>query len=262
MQPYILHIEEWDKIVQSGFQSEELAALSQFNEDILSISFRAQKQSGQSPLTLSLTSDLMDNGMVSKSSFPLLPSPPANLNERFANGLQFIAKLNKPIFISAATGRRLHDILFSSNSATTFPVTQMQAYPQQGQLPPIGLQVPNVKSLEEVLLPDKTPGLLYELDMRDLNGAVPLRAKIQPVSMGVPAFKLEQFAFENVDQLMAAVETLRLQACYNDMLSILFAGSSPSATRSSVDAEANVTLESLLSGKINSFDGYIENSTY
>lgn len=248
MQPYVFQTDDWDKVVQSGFQNEELAKLTDLNSGVLFLKFRVEKSSGPLPFNLSLPQTLTGIGTTGKATFPLLPSPPSGLLDKIATGLHFVAELNEPVVISASAGRHLQDILLGTNTANTFASMHIQVAPNAS------LQVagntalqgtPN--TLEAMLLPDLRPQAVYDLDMTEMGDCPPIRAKLQTASQ-IPGFKLQQFAFETVDQLQAAIEVLRVQACYNDMLQALFENAKPGPNQQ--DMEASITLESLLSGEL------------
>lgn len=246
MNPYVLNTEEWDKVVQSGFQNEEMAVLSNLEEGVLSITFKVQKSSTRTSSTIAFPLDPSTSSEDElKSTVSLLSTLPSGLKEKIATGLQFLAKLDKPLVISAAAGRRLQDIVLGSNTSTLFPGTQVHAY--QTLVQPASEYPLQAETLEKLLLPDKEVGILYDVDMRDMNDSAPIQARLQPLS-SLPAFKLEEISFEDVDQLLAIIEVLRTQACYDDMLQTMFEESSVAVKEQ--DAEASITLNSLLSGEI------------
>lgn len=239
---YALQTEEWDQIIQSGFQSEKLADLTKLEDGVLTMRFVAQKTNEPLPFNLAFPQALTGIEMVSKATFPLLPSAPTGLTEKITSGLHFIAKLNQPIVISAAAGRRLQDILLGSSVAATFPAIQMQLFQMPNQQANLSMEV----TLERVLLADRDAGVVYDLEMSNMQSCPSIRAKLQPDAYA-PAFKIDQFAFETVDQLMAAVEVLRMQAYFNDLLQNLFEGAK--VGKPERDIEAGITLGALLSGE-------------
>lgn len=247
VQPYVLQTEQWDETVQSGFQNEEMAALLQLDEGVLSMSFKVQKSDKQFPFDLSHTAGPANDSRAPVSAFSLLPSPPAGLTEKIANGLQFVAKLNKPLIISTAAGRKLQDVLHGTESAAMFTFTsQSQMYQTSGQQSIGYLSQPvGPATLESLLLPGVAVETFYQLDMRNIRDCPPVRARLQALS-NTPAFKLNHFVFETVDQLYAVTEILRTQACCNDILRETFDNST--ALGNHVDLEASITLDSLLSG--------------
>lgn len=210
--------------------------------------FRVEKSSGPLPFNLSLPETLTGIDTIGKATFPLLTSPPSGSLDKIATGLHFVAELNEPVVISASAGRHLQDILLGTNTANTFASTQVQVAPN------LTLQAPDdtalqgtSDTLEAMLLPGMQPQAVYDLDMTEMGTCPPLRAKLQAGSQ-IPGFKLQRFAFETVDQLHAAIEVLRVQACYNDMLQALFENAKPGANQQAM--EASITLESLLSGEL------------
>lgn len=243
MQPWVLQTEEWDNVVQSGFQNEELAKLISLDSGVLSMRFRVAKSTGPLPFNLSLPQTLTGIEASSKANFPLLPSSPSGLNDKITSGLHFVADLNEPIVISAAAGRRLQDILLGTSTASMISAMQQQPVIQLGEMPP---DQAAIRTIESMLLPSIEAHKPYNLDIDDMGTCPPIRATLQPLS-SVPAYKLDRFAFETVDQLLAVIEVLRIQASSNDMLQALFENATPGMEQAEI--EAGITLDGLLSGE-------------
>lgn len=253
MPAYVFNTQTWEDTEQSGFQSDQLATLA-ILPNVRTISFGVSKSQPSGDL---LSSSLLFSQehsstdahlQIQKSSFPLLPSPPSALTEKLASGLQYVARLDTSIYIPAACGRRLQDILQGTNMSISYSATQLHMFTLPGQTPHQFIQEPNVPAtIEQLVLPHVHMGVSYNLNIEDLESQLPpLRAKLQP-SVISPAFQLETFTFDTIDQLLAVVEVLRVQHSYADLLANLF--DKCERVEHEVDPESSISLEKLFSGE-------------
>ena len=224
---YIYHIpapiffgQEWQRAVQSGFQAEALSPLLSM-EGVQYLIFEMETRN-----------DVEGGSRVqSSSSFSLLGRQPDHLCDLMSENLGFIAKLNTPLYITQAVGRRLDEILLNRR---TVPQVESESMAIGGMSRP---------TFVSLLLPAIQQNSTYELFIGDPGYFRARLSTFQP-SLG---FSVERIKFRTGDQLFAIIETLRMQCLLNEVLENCF---SDVSKKVEPDDETEIQLDGLFSGNV------------
>lgn len=218
--------EEWKHATASGFQSESMSAVARLH--------------GAQTLRFEVE---LDERMAQGEAVPVFPllsgKIPEGISSTLGDGTRLVARLDEPLVISQAAGKRLQDILLGPTSSIA-PTPSLQPPDENEQHPPY----------EFLLLPNITEKQWYRLvvpDMPDIH--VTLQAHTSSSggsgSNSNGGFQITKLGFKSADQLFAAVEVMRLQCLFNELLSSAFG-----EVEEVQDDDGNVRLEDLFSGEL------------
>ena len=157
-------------------------------------------------------------GDTSRPSFPLLDNVgngsitavPDGLDERIGTGIAVVVHFNGEVWLGASTGRALLSILQGGQAGNGAAASSAMS------VPPLTAAK---RTYHEVVLPGLQPGQMYQ--HAPLPDCPPIRTSLElsPSASSEAAFQLRSLRCSNAGQLLAALEVLRTQCLYNELLS-------------------------------------------
>lgn len=224
--------DSWDALVNNGFRTGA-SGESMLLEDI----------DGMRSTTFSLEKSDVPETQVQAGDHSLLQNKEllAGLNERIGSGLRIRAILDREVYISQAAGLRLDAILAG------------RAQSDPGAPPMAGAAIPVYTAIESLILPETNLGHSHITTAEE--GSPQILVSNAP-AVGERGFKLREFPFSALGQLLACTKVLRTQCLVAKVFEKAFegtaAGSSGGLQANAMDKadEAQITLEDLFSGGI------------
>lgn len=225
--PALFYTDEWEETLASGFQPEQAEKLLHA-EGVRSVHFSVMPRSAD---------DSAMNGPVGKEDLAGYLSRDTSgmedeLYDKLGQGLSMVAILDKPVSITAATGRALERILHGKDS----PATEARHIGQNSTAP-------------SVLLPEIIPRVAYEGPPSDGDDSSDSSMRYILSSSIQVHHTLERFIFDTAAQLLAVLAVLRQQLTWNDLLEECFRDSRPVDQQSDAKRETEITLDDLFSGE-------------